>query len=210
MDFLKKSTKSNLTVSRSYDDPPRPTQLHTVNRMMGRLGGGKEVDLPFPISVPYDPITFINPSLEVIREVVSLASGQSGPIDILLSIGGAYAVWGDEMYSNPRTLQNKLDKSSIDINHEVGYESRRSGFDHWRLDMDIRLHTLGRNEWVPHATGEETIRGIENVTDWVIQRRDVVAPVINEIRALARLLVEKRWRRANTVQWQRWATGMLS
>lgn len=203
MDFLKKSTKSNLTVSRSYDDPPKPPQLHTASRMMVRPGRGKEVDLPHPPLVPYDPITFINPSLEVVKEVTSR-------IDILLSIGGANAVWGDEIFSKPRTLQNKLDNSSMDINDEVGYRSMRSRFHHRRLDVHVGLHTLGRNEWVPHATGEETLRRIEKVTEELIQQRDIVAPIINEIRALARLLVEKRWRRANTVQWQRWATGRLS
>lgn len=210
MGFLNKSTKSELTVSRSYDDPVEPPQPRTATRMTVRQVTGEEVEIRLPPLVPFDPTTFINPSSEAVKEVASLASGQSGSIELLLSIGGANTVWGDKICSPPRTLQNKLDKSSMDINDEVGHESMRLGFHHQRLNVELGFHTLGRNEWRPQTTGEETFGRIERATDGYMQRLKLGASDVDRIGDVARILVEKRRRRANTVQWQQWATGRTS
>lgn len=116
-----------MTVSRSYDDPVEPPQPRTATRMMFRQVTGEEVEMRLPPLVPFSSTTFINSSSEVVKEVTSLAGGLSGSIDIRLSIGGANAVWGDEMFSKPRTLQNKRGKTSVDTNDGVGHESMRLG-----------------------------------------------------------------------------------
>lgn len=152
----------------------------------------------------YDAATNLNnPSWEVVREVL-LAEESYDAIDLLLSIGG-----GNAKGNNPRPrfgagslLQELTDISDV-VHDKVTSESKIQGFDYIRLDVKEGLQAVRMNEWRPKPGGEVTLEKIELATKSYLQQESVRAL----IQRCAAYLVDKRTQRAQTMRWERFATG---
>lgn len=153
----------------------------------------------------YDAATSLNnPSWEVVREVSLLAKESHDAIDLLLSIGG-----GNSKGNSPRLrfgtgslLQELIDISDV-VHEKVESESKAQGFDYFRFDVKEGLQAVRMNEWRPKPGGEITLEKIERATKNYLKQEGIEA----SIRQCAAYLVDKRIQRAQTMRWERFATG---
>ena len=154
----------------------------------------------------YDPaVNLNNPSWEVLNEVNLLAERSQDAIDLLLSIGGANA-----KANNPRvkfgndSLQQGLTNISDAVHNEVEYESTHQLFHYYRFDVKEGLQEVRMNEWKPKPSGSITLKRIQEATS-----RYLKEPKISDlIRECAKKLVKRRTQRAQTMRWERFATGI--
>ena len=154
----------------------------------------------------YDGATNLNnPSWEVVREVKLLAKESHEAIDLLLSIGG-----GNAKDNNPRprfstssSLQEVAKISDV-VHDKVMSESEDQGFAYFRFDVKEGLQTVRINEWRPKSSGDSTLEKIETATKTYLKKESVRS----SIQRCAKYLVEKRTQRAQTMRWERFATGV--
>ena len=154
----------------------------------------------------YDGATNLNnPSWEVVREVSSLAKESHDAIDLLLSIGG-----GNAKGNSPRlrygtgSLLQELTYISDVVHDKVMFESKVQGFAYSRFDVKEGLQAVPMNKWRPRTGGETTLDRIEMATKIYLKQEDIRSL----IQRCAEYLVDKRTQRAQTMQWERFATGV--
>ena len=145
-----------------------------------------------------------NPSWEVVREVSLLAKESHDAIDLLLSIGG-----GNAKGNNPKIrlgtgslLQELTDVSDV-VHDKVMLESKVRGFDYYRFDVKQGLQAVRMDEWRPKSGGDIMLKKIEMATKSYLKQEGVGAL----IQQCAAYLVDKRTQRAQTMRWERFATG---
>lgn len=145
-----------------------------------------------------------NPSWEVLNEVNLLAEKSEDAVDLLLSIGG-----GNAKANNPKgkfgdysLLQDLTDISDV-VHSKVEYESEQQLFDYYRFDVKEGLQEVRMNEWKPKPSGSITLKRIQDATSKYLNNHNVSYL----IRGCAKRLVEKRAQRAQTMRWERFATG---
>ena len=145
-----------------------------------------------------------NPSWEVLNEVNLLAEKPQDAIDLLLSIGG-----GNAKANNPKakfgndTLLRDLTNISDVVHNKVEYESEQQLFHYYRFDVKEGLQEVRMNEWKPKPSGSITLKRIQEATSRYLEDRKVSYL----IRECAEKLVQKRAQRAQTMRWERFATG---
>ncbi len=153
----------------------------------------------------YDSATSLNnPSWEVVREVSLLAKESHDAIDLVLSIGG-----GNAKGNNPRLrfgtgslLQELTDISDV-VHEKVTSESKLQRFDYFRFDVKEGLQAVRMDEWRRKPRGETTLEKVEMATKRYLKQDGVGA----SIKQCAAYLVDKRTQRAQTMRWERFATG---
>ena len=153
----------------------------------------------------YDPaVNLNNPSWEVLNEVNLLAEKSQDTVDLLLSIGG-----GNSKANNPRVkfgndslLQDLANISDV-VHNKVEYESKQQLFHYYRFDVKEGLQEVGMNDWKPKPSGSITLKRIQEATSRYLKQ----AKVSDVIRECAERLVERRTQRAQTMRWERFATG---
>lgn len=153
----------------------------------------------------YDAATNLNnPSWEVVREVSLLAKESHDAIDLLLSIGGGNAKGNSPKlrFGTGSLLQELTDISDV-VHDKVTSESEAQGFDYFRFDVKEGLQAVRMSEWRPKPSGEITLEKIERATKSYLKQEDIGAL----IQRCAAYLVDKRTQRAQTMRWERFATG---
>ena len=146
-----------------------------------------------------------NPSWEVINEVNLLNQGTRNPIFLLLSIGGGNCKrnTSKDLFSD-NSLQRGLNDISEHIDQKLRDESKRQNFHYYRLDVDKGLRYVRLDEWKPKKTGETTLKRIKSAVKNYIQSENIKS----SIRECAQALVQTRTRRAGTMRWETFATGI--
>ena len=154
----------------------------------------------------FDAATIIyNPSLEVMREVHLLA-GSSGAIDSLLSLGsGKFKSSSNSPKTRPgsETLLQNMSSRCESIHDEVKYASKLHSFGYHRFEVEEGLQDVRVDELRPKISGKITFQTIEAATKMYLEKKEVR----HQIHQCARFLVGKRTLRAQTMQWERFATG---
>ena len=153
----------------------------------------------------YHALTSVNnPSWEVLKEVSLLSKESHDAIDLFLSIGS-----GNSRDSKSRTRfgggslrQDPVEISDV-LHNKVGQESKAQDFEYHRFDVKEGLQNVRMDEWKPKLSGGITVGKIEMATKNYLQQEDVRAL----IQRYAVQLVEKRRQRAQTMRWERFATG---
>lgn len=145
-----------------------------------------------------------NPSWEVLNEVNLLAENSQDAIDLLCSIGGGNAKANNPKvkFGNDSLLQDLSDISDV-VHNKVEYESEQQLFDYYRFDVNEGLQEVRMNEWKPKPSGSVTLNRIQEATSRYLEHKEVSYL----IRECAKRLVEKRAQRAQTMRWERFATG---
>ena len=152
--------------------------------------------------------SYNNPSRTALSEVSSLPDASLPDHNLseekynicLLSIGSAI--------NDPRAdgLQYKMSWQSHRV-HEELESTKAHRFNlksYYRLDAPgDDLHEIGVNEWKPGSL--DRFDRIKEATNRYLQN----GKTANEIHDCATILVEKRRRRAETLQWERWALGVF-
>ena len=152
-----------------------------------------------------------NPSRTVLSEVSSLPDASLPDHNLseenydicLLSIGSAINKSVD-----PRAdrLQYMMSCQSHRVHKELeSTKAHRSNLKpYYRLDVPgDDLHEVGVNEWKPGSLAYFDL--IKEATNAYLQN----AKTANKIHDCATILVKKRRRRAETLQWERWALGVF-
>ena len=149
-------------------------------------------------------VSLNNPSWEVFNEVNLLADKSQDAIDLLLSIGGGNAKANNPRvkFGNDSLLQDLTDISDV-VHNKVEYESEQQLFDYYRFDVKEGLQEVHMNEWKPKPSGSITLKRIQEATSRYLEN----GKVSYRIRECAKRLVEKRAQRAQTMRWERFATG---
>ena len=145
-----------------------------------------------------------NPSWEVLREVNLLAKESHDAIDLLLSIGGGNAKSNNSRLKfGAASLEQELTDISDLIEHKVRSESEVQGFAYFRFEVKEGLRTVRMNEWRPKPDGDITLEKIEVATKEYLKQNSVESSILK----CAEYLVDKRVQRAQTMRWERFATG---
>lgn len=145
---------------------------------------------------------FYNPTWDVLSEVKRV-TGYSNAVDLLISIGGGNFEYGTarRLFGGHILHQNV---TRVDPIHDsVLRESKEQHFNYCRFNVD-GLEAVRVDEWVPNARSAGAFRQIEDSTEQYLQTLSVAA----QIRDCAKTLVLTRLRRAHTMQWERFATGI--
>ena len=157
-----------------------------------------------------DPF-YNNPSRTVLSEVSSLPDASlpdhklsEEDYDIcLLSIGSAI---NESVDPRADRLQYMMSCQSHRVHKELeSTKAHRSNLKpYYRLDVPgDDLHEVGVNEWKPGSLAYFDL--IKEATDTYLQNEKTT----NIIHDCATILVKKRRRRAETLQWERWALGVF-
>ena len=155
-----------------------------------------------------EPQFYNNPSRTVLREVSSLPDASSpddempGNVRIsLLSIGGAI---NESVDPRADRLQYQMSCQIQRVHQELSTEAYRFNLEPYhRLDVpDDALQEIGVNEWKRGSLDHFAL--VEKATNTYLRN----AETANELHDIATALVEKRRRRAGTLQWERWALGV--
>lgn len=155
-----------------------------------------------------EPQFYNNPSRTVLQEVSSLPDASSpddkmsGNVRIsLLSIGGAI---NESVDPRADRLQHQMSCQIQRIHQELSTEAYRFNLQPYhRLDVpDDALQEIGVNEWTPGSPDHFAL--IEEATTTYLRNENTAT----ELHDIATALVEKRRRRAETLQWERWALGV--
>ena len=146
-----------------------------------------------------------NPSWEVVREVNLLAKENHDAIDLLLSIGGGNAKGNNSRLGfGTGSLEQELTDISDLVQDKVMSESKIRGFDYFRFDVKEGLRAVRMKEWRPKPDGNITLEKIEAATRGYLEQNNVAS----SIQQCAEYLVNKRMQRAQTMRWERFATGV--
>ena len=144
-----------------------------------------------------------NPSREVVNEVSSLAGGSFDVIDVLLSIGGGNTrAIRPESKCGSGSLEKALSETSYVVHKRLRSESKKF-FKYYPLDVDEGLQYVRLNEWMPKSSGKTTLQRIREATARYLQYREVRS----QLQECAANLVKRRIQRAETMRWERFATG---
>ena len=188
---------SKLQPFRSYPGPEPPR--HAINDVM--LGCVRPS--PLPGGYPNAEYYYSNPSRTVLTEVSSLckykALGDNG-ID-LLSIGVGIH---EPANATADELQFRMSKQIQLVHNELSKLPRRFSLNEYcRIDpIDHTLDNIGVNEF---RSSPSTLRHIEEATKNYLQNEKTA----KDLHDFATALVDKRRRRAKTLQWERWALGSI-
>ena len=146
-----------------------------------------------------------NPSWEVVREVKLLTKESDDAIDLLLSVGGGNAKGNSSrLRCGIGSLEHELTDISDLVHDKVKLESEIQEFDYFRFDVKEGLRAVRMNEWRPKPDGEVTFEKIEVATTGYLEQNSVAS----SIQQCAENLVDKRMQRAQTMRWERFATGV--
>ena len=145
-----------------------------------------------------------NPSWKVLKEVSLLAKESHDAIDLLLSIGAGNSRDGkSRIRFGSGSLREDPAETSDLLHNKVGQESKIQDFEYHRFDVKEGLQRVRMDEWRPKSGGGITVGKIETATENYLKQEDVRAL----IQRCALHLVEKRRQRAQTMRWERFATG---
>ena len=146
-----------------------------------------------------------NPSWEVLNEVNLLAEKSRGAVDLLLSIGGGNSKANNRKvkFGNDSLLQDLANISDV-VHKKVEHESKQQLFHYYRFDVSEGLQEAGMNDWKPKPSGSITLERIQEATSQYLNQ----TKVSEVIRECAERLVKRRTQRAQTMRWERFATGI--
>ena len=158
---------------------------------------------PPPEAYPNANYFYNNPSRTVLTEVSSRCKHKSlgdGGID-LLSIGAGIH---EPVKARVNELQFRMSKQSQLVHNELsGQPSKFHLNNYCRLDpVDPNLDHIGVNEF---RSDRSTFRQIEEATKRYLQNEKTA----RQLHDFATALVDKRRLRAETLQWERWALGII-
>ena len=144
----------------------------------------------------YDASAFFqNPTRYVLDEVKREAQGRPDAVDILLSIGaGNYGKSDARCGSN--TWKPQRTPISDPVHDNLVLDTRSQLFDYYRLNVDDRLPTSKNS-----STRQQTVDACTKYLE--------AQPVQEKLKELAERLVKIRLRRAGTMRWERFATGVV-
>ena len=155
----------------------------------------------------YDAASFFhNSSRYVLDEVRSEAQGRPNAVDILVSIGAGNLGNSKKLArggSNSGKSERTYDPDPI---HEsLERDSKHQRFEYHRLNADDHLRTGRWHEWILNGNGKKTLELIV-----LTSKKYLEAPHVREqLHKIAKRLVSIRLRRAETMQWERFATGVM-
>ena len=147
---------------------------------------------------------FDNPSWEVLEEVNLLLKESHDAIDLFLSIGAGNSRDSKSRirFGSGSLLENPVEISDV-VHNKVDLKSKVQDFEYHRFDVKEGLQRVRMDEWRPKSGGDITFGKIEVATEIYLKQEDVRAL----IQRYAVHLVEKRTQRAQTMRWERFATG---
>ena len=153
----------------------------------------------------YHALTIVNnPSWEVLKEVSLLAKESHDAIDLFLSIGaGNSRDSKSKIRFGSGSLREDPAEISDVVHNKVDQRSKVQDFEYHRFDVKEGLQRVRMDEWRPKLGGHITFGKIERATEIYLKQEDVRAL----IQRYAGHLVEKRTQRAQTMRWERFATG---
>ncbi|KAL9136040.1 MAG: hypothetical protein Q9175_002749 [Cornicularia normoerica] len=109
-------------------------------------------------------------------------------------------------------LQFQMNKQSRLVHKDLSaqalrFDARRFNLKHYcRLDvLDSDLQDVGVNEWKPEDSAHLTRGRVEKATNAYLQKKEAA----NGLHDFATRLVDKRRLRAESLQWERWALGVI-
>ena len=154
----------------------------------------------------YDAASFFhNPSRYVLDEVRSEAQGGPDAVAVLVSIGAG----NFESKGSPRRGSNtsKSERTHVSdpIHESLEHDSKHQQFDYYRLNIDDHLRTGRLNEWISKGNGRKSLQQIVEASTKYLEAQ----PVRELIHQVAKCLVSIRLRRAETMRWERFATGIV-
>jgi len=142
-----------------------------------------------------------NPSLAVCNEITSRHRQDHEPISVFLSLGcGSYSA-ELSMRDPERRVVRAQDKprTQLDAAHQEMLDRSADSFHYCRLDVGRDLQQVRLDDW----TGQDTIAMIESATQKYLDFDHVK----DQLRQCAKMLVERRRRRAQTMRWESFALG---
>lgn len=190
------------STTRSPDDRSDVTICKVARAALAAPSYFKSIDL---LHDPYydSATTLNNPILEVIKEI-SLLAGSSRAIGSLLSLGsGKFKGSSPRMRFGSEALLQDLSSKSESIHEKVQYKSKLQSFGYHRFEVEEGLQDVRLDEGRPKISGKITFQKIETATKIYLRRKEIR----NKIQQCARFLVGKRTLRAQTMRWERFATG---
>ena len=154
----------------------------------------------------YDAASFFhNPSRYVLDEVRSEAYGGPDAVAVLVSIGAGNFESKGIARGGSNTSKSERTHVSDPIHESLERDSKHQHFDYYRLNVDDHLRTGGLNERISRGNGRKTLHQIKEASIKHLEAQ----PVREQIRQIAKRLVSIRLRRAETMQWERFATGII-
>ncbi|MCJ1273979.1 hypothetical protein MMC21_001772 [Puttea exsequens] len=145
-----------------------------------------------------------NPSWEILNEVSSIASNSHEAIDLLLSIGsGNASADKPKLKFHGGNLLPGSSHLSEAVHRKMSEVSERRLFHYYRLEVDERLQNVRPYEWKPTDSGTTTLQRVEDATAKYLKTDSVRS----QCSRCARILVNRRVQRAQTMRWESFATG---
>lgn len=193
---------SMIALQRNPDDQDNSTIWEVARATLANPSYFKSIDLLHERY--YDVATSLNnPSLEVIKEINLLAES-SGAIHSLLSLGsGTFKGSSPRMRFGSESSPHELTSKSESIHDQVEYARKLQCFHYDRFEVEERLQNVRLDERRPKISGKITFQKVEAVTDTYLRKKEVRT----QIQKCAKFLVGKRTLRAQTMRWERFATG---
>ena len=147
-----------------------------------------------------------NPSRTVLKEVSSQLDetlSKNKLID-LLSVGSALC---ERVDLRADSLQYQMSRQTKRVHDELSDNPKRFDLGNYcRLNArGDGLQGIGADEWCSETSDPPTLRRIERATDAYLHDGDTAA----ELHRFATRLVDRRRLRAETLQWERWALGVV-
>ena len=155
----------------------------------------------------YDASAFFqNLARYVLDEVGREAQGRPDAVDILLSIGaGNYGDGKGVARRGSNTWKLQRTQISDPVHENLALETESQLFDYYRLNVDDRLPTGHSDEWKLKSKNTNTHQQIVDACTKYLEAQ----PVQEQLQKLAKRLISIRLRRAGTMQWERFATGVI-
>ena len=154
----------------------------------------------------YDAASFFhNPSRYVLDEVRSEAHGGPDTVAVLVSIGAGNFESKGISRRGSNTSKSERTHVSDPIHESLEHDSKHQQFDYYRLNVDDHLRTGRLNDWISKGNGRKTLQQIVEASTKHLEAQ----PVREQIHQIAKRLVSIRLRRAETMRWERFATGIV-
>ena len=148
-----------------------------------------------------------NPTMETVREALSLTGEAKEAIGLVLSIGtgrrpppASTNIGATFIHSLQRSVDESL---SSERTHEVTEFYASQSFTYKRFDVPDGLGYIKLDDWITKKKHNITLERIVEATGDYLQRPSVQA----EIEETARILVENRRKRSRTPRWRSFCLG---
>ena len=154
----------------------------------------------------YDASEYIHNSTVHILDEIERAQGRPDAVETLLSIGVVSSKDEGRRKWRGRNNLGDQDRPCPDrIHKSIKARSRRWSFQHHRLDLPVRLNTNYLNKVSSSSDCKEVFEKVQRITTNFLAQDYVQA----HLRRIAETLVNIRLRRAQTMEWERFANGVI-